>query len=103
MFVMPTVSYDVAMHHLPQQMCAAASGMHLLPRDHVAGTHRILLALTIFATTFPDPDTSQRRMGEAAMVLWKFKVGGRLPRPILRTQTKIFIDAIGVNDFSGIN
>src|SRR5438477_11474156 len=103
MFIAPTVAYDVAMHHLPEKMGATARGVHLLPRDHVAGTHRVLLAFASFPTTLAHADATQCRIGEAAVIVGKFEIGRRLPRTIVRTQTQVFVDAIGVDDLSRIH
>ena len=52
---------DFALQQLPQQMRAAARGVLLLARDHVARAHRAALVLAARA----DTDAAQRRAGEA--------------------------------------
>ena len=84
-------------------MGATAGGMHLFPRNHVAGTHRVLLALTVFASTLAHTNTSQGRVGEAAMVIGKLEIGCRFPGTIIGPQSQVLVNAIRVYDLSGIH
>src|SRR6266567_8244717 len=100
--IMPSIVYDVAVHHLPEQMCSPARGVHLFPRDHVARTHCVLLTFAIFPAALAYPNAPQCCVSEAAVIFWKLEVGGRIPRFVIRTQTQVFVDAIWIHDFPWI-
>src|SRR5437868_12316983 len=84
-------------------MGPAAGGMHLLPRDHIARAHRVLLTLAIFAPALAHANATQGCMGKTAMVVGKLEIGSRFPGMIVRSQSEIFIDAIGIHDLTRIH
>src|SRR5947209_1721226 len=91
------------MHHFPKQMSASASRMHLLARHHIARAHRVLFAFSVLPATLADADTTQGGVRETAMIVREFEVGLWIPRTIVRSQTKVLIDAIRIDDFPRIH
>src|SRR5690348_14684606 len=84
-------------------MGAATSRMHFLPRNHVAGAHRILFTFAILAPALPHPNTSQGRVREAAMIVRKFKIRWWIPRMIVGPEPQIFVDMVWIHDLPWIH
>jgi len=70
-FILPVMSENVAFEHLPEKVGAAASGVLLLMRGHVAGTHG---SGALFAAG-SDADAAQRGLGERTLVVGKLEEG----------------------------
>src|SRR5581483_7384052 len=77
--------------------------MHLLVRDHEAGTHGVLMPFSVFATAFSYTNTSQSRVRKTAVVLRKFEVSRGIPGVVASTETQIFINPVGFDYFSRIH
>src|SRR5690242_7933980 len=73
--------------------------MHLLPRGHVARTHRA----AFFVAAFPDAHASEGGAMETELVVGEAEVGGGFGRVIAGTEPEILVDTIGVDDLAGIH
>src|SRR6267378_3929340 len=71
----PAVADDFALGHLPEQVRAAAGGVLFFAGHAEAGTHHP----TFVVAALPHSDAAQGGMREAAMVMGKLEMGGRLP------------------------
>ena len=76
-----------------------ARRVHLFMRDPIAWTHRTFL----LASALAHSHAANRGPCEATVIAWKLKVRRRLGRTIVRPQSKVLIDPIGVHDFSRIH
>src|SRR4051794_34172416 len=101
--VTPAVADDFAIHHLPEQVSAAAGGMHFLASDHVAGAHGVLMTAAILAATLADADAAQRGAREAALVIGIFEVGVGLPGLVVGAESQVFIDAIRLDNLAWVH
>src|SRR5262249_9170511 len=70
-FTLPAIRQNFRARHLPEQMRAAARRMLFLTCHHVARTHRVLLALAVFATASPHANASFHCLRVFASVLRK--------------------------------
>ena len=102
-FIAPGFLDDVAVQHLPEQMSAASRCVFFLVRDHIAGAHRVLLALAIRPPALSHPDATQCSVREAAVVVRKLEVSLWLPRLVGRAEPKVLINAIWLDDLPGIH
>src|SRR5437868_6612145 len=73
--------------------------MHLLTRHHEARTHRAALDATAIANS----DATKRRFGEAAAFVRELKVRRRLRWVVVRAESKILIEPIGVHDLARVH
>ncbi len=103
MFIAPSIADHVAMHHLPEQVGPAAGRVHFFARDHVAWAHSVLRAFAVFTAAFSHSHTTQCGMREAAMIVGKLEIGGRIPGMVISSEPQVFIDAIGIDNLSRIH
>ena len=89
----------LALGHLKEQVGAAAGGVFFFAGGAVAGAHQA----AIFATAFAHADASERGLGEAAVVGWKFENCLWLPGRIVRAEAQVFVELVGLDHFSGIH
>src|SRR5688500_10812953 len=73
--------------------------MFLFASGHEAWAH----GAVIEPAAFTHADASRRRAGEASLIVWKAKVGGRLPGVVPTSQTKILVRVVWVDDLSRIH
>ena len=59
--------------------------------------------LAMLASTLARPHAANSGPCEAMVIAWKLKVRRRLRRMIIRAQSEVLIDPIGVHDFSRIH
>src|SRR5690242_12544082 len=73
--------------------------MLLLECDHVARAHHSLF----LAAALPYANTAHTGMPEATFVFRKFEVSLGLPRAKIGTETKVFVNRKGIDDFVGVH
>src|SRR5439155_13097390 len=78
---------------------AAAGGMFLFTRDHVAGAHRSVLVPPAFAHA----DTAFHRVGKTSLILGILEIRLPLRRIVLFAVTQIFVAAVRANDLARVH
>src|SRR5436853_20501 len=96
---LPSILENPAIEHFPKQMGAAARGMLLFARHHVAWAH----GSAMLAPTLTYANATQRRAGKIELIIWKMKMSPCFGRMIIRTQAQIVDDPIRLYDFAGIH
>src|SRR5215468_8793641 len=95
----PSILDDFAVGHLPEQVGTTPSRVLFLARYPEARAHDP----AFIATALADSDTAQGGVCQAAVILWKLEMCGRPPRVGVRTEAKILVHAIGLDDFPGVH
>src|SRR5437588_5932938 len=80
-------------------MGAAARGVLLLERDHVAGTHHAFF----FAAALSYADAAHGGVPEIAFVFRKLEMRLRLPGVEVRPEAQVLVDRKGIDDLVGIH
>ncbi len=99
LFVLPLVGEDLALHELPEQMGAAASGVELFAGGHEAGAHGSGVGLA--AGT--DADAAEGGGGEGAVVFGEGEVGFGLPGVVVGAEAEVFVELVGVDELAGVH
>ena len=80
-------------------MRAAARGVLLLLRGHVAGTHRA----AVHPPAFADADAAQNRAIDASFVFRKLEMRRRQPGMKISAQAEVLGGVVGSDDLAGIH
>src|SRR4030095_13299456 len=97
--VLPAIGERIASQHLEQQVRAAARRMRLLARHLVTRTHRA----AVVAAAFPDADAAERREREAATVVLKREMRGRLRWAVIGAEAQVLVGSVRIDDLARIH
>src|SRR5262245_33203347 len=95
----PAVLDPLALAPLEEQARPSARRVLLLACDQVARAHRPRVVLPAFT----DADAAEGRPGEAALVLRKLEVRGEPGRVVGRTQAKVGVHRVWIDDLAWIH
>src|SRR5215469_3957874 len=98
-FAAPPITDDFSLGHLPEQMGTAAGGMFLFVGSAPTGAHDA----TFLAAALPHAYAAQSSVTQAAVILRELEMRFRFPWGIVRAESKILVQLVGLNQLAGIH